>query len=69
MVPMPTSLLAMNTPMTEVKSSGAEPPAAMKVAPATSGLIPSCKKIEKGGNYRHVSPARGPDTNRLSYEN
>ncbi|TRY67508.1 hypothetical protein TCAL_16956 [Tigriopus californicus] len=41
MVPIPTSLLAMNTPMMEVKSSGADPPAAMKVAPATSGLIPS----------------------------
>ena len=41
MVPIPTSFLAMKTPMTEVKSSGAEPPAAIKVAPATSGLTPS----------------------------
>ncbi len=41
MVPIPTSLLAMKTPMIDVKSSGAEPPAAMKVAPATSGLMPS----------------------------
>jgi len=39
--PIPTSFLAMKTPMTEVKSSGAEPPAAMNVAPATSGLISS----------------------------
>ena len=38
MVPMPTSLTAMNTPMMEVNSSGAEPPAAINVAPATSGL-------------------------------
>ena len=29
--------LATNTPMTEVASSGAEEPAAMNVAPATSG--------------------------------
>ena len=42
-VPMPTSLFAMNTPIILVKSSGADPPAAMKVAPATSGLIPSWK--------------------------
>ena len=40
MVPIPTSETAMKTPMTEVKSSGADPPAAMKVAPATSSLIP-----------------------------
>ena len=40
-LPIPTSLLAMKTPMTLVKSSGADPPAAMNVAPATSGLIPS----------------------------
>ena len=36
----PMSLLATNTPITEVASSGAELPAAMKVAPATSGAIP-----------------------------
>lgn len=36
MVPIPTSSLDMNTPMTLVKSSGADPPAAMNVAPATS---------------------------------
>ena len=39
MVPIPTSETAMKTPMTEVNSSGAEPPAAMKVAPATSSLM------------------------------
>ena len=40
-VPIPTSLLATKTPMILVKSSGADPPAAMKVAPATSGVMPS----------------------------
>jgi len=37
MVPTPTSL-PVPTPATDVKSSGAEDPAAMKVAPATSSL-------------------------------
>mmetsp|Transcript_62514 Transcript_62514/g.125222 ORF Transcript_62514/g.125222 Transcript_62514/m.125222 type:complete len:249 (-) Transcript_62514:6-752(-) len=37
MVPMPTSE-RLNVPMRLVKSSGAEPPAAIKVAPATSSL-------------------------------
>ena len=39
-VPNPTLDLAMNTPMSAVKSSGAEPPAAMNVAPATSSSMP-----------------------------
>jgi hypothetical protein len=34
----------MKTPIAAVKSSGAEPPAAMKVAPATSSLIPPIAK-------------------------
>ena len=51
MVPIPTSLLAINTPMTEVNNSGAEPPAAIKVAPATSGLMPSCKYEKKNYYY------------------
>ena len=38
-VPKPTAD-CVNVPMSEVKSSGAEPPAAMKVAPATSGEMP-----------------------------
>ena len=37
MVPTPTSL-STPTPATEVNSSGADDPAAMKVAPATSSL-------------------------------
>ena len=39
MVPKPTLLPAMNTPIMLVNSSGAEPPAAIRVAPATSGVI------------------------------
>lgn len=33
MVPMPTLFWAIKTPMTDVKNSGAEPPAAINVAP------------------------------------
>ena len=44
MVPMPTSFLAKKIPIIEVKSSGADPPAAMNVAPATSGVILSWKR-------------------------
>eukprot|EP00962_Isochrysis_galbana_P018161 scaffold5231_cov119-Isochrysis_galbana.AAC.4 len=36
MVPTPTSFLTAKTPIKDVKSSGADDPAAMKVAPATS---------------------------------
>ena len=45
MVPKPMSDLDTKTPITEVKSSGAEPPAAMKVAPATSSLRLSDSQI------------------------
>ncbi len=38
MVPMPTSENETKTPRTEVASSGAEPPAAIHVAPATSSF-------------------------------
>ncbi len=54
MVPMPTSFFAKKMPMIEVNSSGAEPPAAMNVAPATSGVMPSWmekEKREKGELY------------------
>ena len=44
MVPIPTSL-STPTPATEVNSSGAEDPAAMKVAPATSSLKSSFSEI------------------------
>ena len=42
-LPTPMSSLATKAPMTEVASSGAELPAAMKVAPATSGLRPRAR--------------------------
>ena len=38
-VPRPMSLFVIKTPITEVNNSGAELPAAMKVAPATSECI------------------------------
>ena len=38
-VPNPTLDFAIKTPMSAVKSSGALPPAAMNVAPATSSSI------------------------------
>lgn len=38
-VPNPTLLFAMNTPISAVNSSGALPPAAINVAPATSSSI------------------------------
>ncbi len=44
MVPTPTSL-SVPTPATEVNSSGAEEPAAMKVAPATSSLKSSLSEM------------------------
>jgi len=50
----PISSLARNTPITTVANSGAELPAAINVAPATSGLtLSSEKKILKFENYDH----------------
>lgn len=37
-VPIPTSPCAIKTPIMDINNSGAELPAAMKVAPATSSL-------------------------------
>ena len=45
MVPNPISDSATKTPIREVKNSGAEPPAAMNVAPATSSLSESRSEI------------------------
>ena len=54
-VPMPTSLNAIKTPIMEVNNSGAEPPAAIKVAPATSSDIPifsiEGKNIKFGSHF------------------
>lgn len=38
-VPIPTLFSVIKTPKTLVKNSGADPPAAMNVAPATSSEI------------------------------
>ena len=40
-VPIPPSFWAIKTRIMAVNSSGADPPAAIKVAPATSGVIPN----------------------------
>jgi len=48
----PISSLAKKTPMTTVASSGAELPAAIKVAPATSGLTLSSKKKMNYDDYK-----------------
>jgi len=40
MVPMPMEFAGPNASPTDVKSSGAEEPAARNVAPATSGVRP-----------------------------
>ena len=45
MVPTPTSFLTAKTPMRDVNSSGADEPAAMNVAPATSGESESSSQI------------------------
>lgn len=55
MVPMPTLLCEMKTPMMEVKSSGAEPPAAMKVAPATSSEMDSFSVITVSAGTKNSS--------------
>lgn len=47
----PMSSLAKNTPMITVANSGAEEPAAMKVAPATSG---DSLNSEKRGEFQVV---------------
>ena len=52
MVPMPTSFCAMKTPRIEVESSGAEPPAAMKVAPATSSLSLSAEVMASSADSK-----------------
>ena len=45
MVPIPTSLKAMNTPMIEVNSSGADPPAAINVAPKRTKYYDYCSTL------------------------
>ena len=50
-VPIPTSLNAIKTPIIDVNNSGAEPPAAMNVAPATSSEIPIDVNKEMQRNF------------------
>lgn len=54
MVPTPTSLSAV-TPATDVNSSGAEDPAAMKVAPATSSERSSFSEIASSDGTKKSS--------------
>ena len=63
MVPMPTSEKEMKTPMTEVKSSGAEPPAAMKVAPATSSEHPMTSMMTSRDGTKNSSQTMAKATN------
>lgn len=54
MVPTPTSLSTL-TPATEVNNSGAEEPAAMKVAPATSSLRSSFSEMASSDGTKKSS--------------
>jgi hypothetical protein len=55
---MPTLSFEMNTPMTLVKNSGALPPAAMNVAPATSSLIGEMSASVNISNWQHFENTR-----------
>ena len=54
MVPIPTSLFT-NTPERDVNNSGAEEPAAMKVAPATSSVKFSLSEISSNEGTKKSS--------------
>jgi len=59
MAAMPTSLgSGRMEPTREVKNSGAEPPAAMKVAPATSGERPSAFDMQSSEGTKSSSQTR-----------
>jgi len=62
-VPIPTSSNDTNTPMTDVKSSGADPPAAMKVAPATSSAISNFSIITSNDGTKNSSQTIASATN------
>uniref|UniRef100_A0A182JFK3 Uncharacterized protein n=1 Tax=Anopheles atroparvus TaxID=41427 RepID=A0A182JFK3_ANOAO len=62
-VPMPTSLNDTNTPMMLVNSSGALPPAAMNVAPATSSVMPSFSIITSSEGTKNSSHTMASATN------
>lgn len=63
MVPMPTSSYEMNTPMMLVNSSGADPPAAMKVAPATSSEMPAFSVMTSKDGTKNSSQTMARATN------
>mmetsp|Transcript_120571 Transcript_120571/g.240074 ORF Transcript_120571/g.240074 Transcript_120571/m.240074 type:complete len:101 (-) Transcript_120571:262-564(-) len=61
---MPTSDgVGESAPTTEVKNSGAEPPAAIKVAPATSADNPSFREITSRDGTKNSSQATYNATN------
>lgn len=62
-VPIPTLFWAMNTPMTEVKNSGADPPAAMNVAPATSSDSDNFSVRTSREGTKNSSQTMARDTN------
>ena len=59
-MPIPTLFLVKNASETEVKSSGAEDPAAVNVAPATSSVSPSFSEIvpKEGSKYSSQNDGR-----------
>ena len=62
-VPIPTSLNAMKTPIMDVNNSGADPPAAMKVAPATSSETPKNSIIASNEGTKNSSHTMARATN------
>mmetsp|Transcript_43446 Transcript_43446/g.81153 ORF Transcript_43446/g.81153 Transcript_43446/m.81153 type:complete len:277 (+) Transcript_43446:433-1263(+) len=54
-VPVPMSLSVIMAPIRDVKNSGAEPPAAMNVAPATSGESSRTSEITSSAGTKHSS--------------
>ena len=68
-VPIPTLFCAMNTPITEVKNSGADPPAAMNVAPATSSLMSSFSVITPNDGTKNSSHTIARATNMYTNPN
>ena len=66
-VPIPTSLWTL-TPATEMKSSGADEPAAMKVAPATSSERSSFSEIaSRDGTKKSSQMSASPTENIFFY--
>lgn len=60
---MPTSSNDTKTPITLVKSSGALPPAAINVAPATSSVMPSFSMITSREGTKNSSQTMASATN------